>query len=176
MRKNITEAWLKKEKACSGEVGWFLSQKETDEVRVIQALISDGYLKWANWTLARRLPTQESRIKYAVYGPKQVLKNFEVEFPDDKSPRAAINAAKAALKDPSKKNKEAAGSAADAAAKSAGCGCAADADAKSAGAAARAAASAAFSATKYAAGSSESAMMLKILNYGLQLLKPAKEV
>jgi len=47
-------------------------------------------------------------VSYAIFAAEQVLDIYEKQYPDDKRPRQAIDAAKKCLKDPSKKNKNAA--------------------------------------------------------------------
>ena len=101
---NITKQWLEKEDACSGGYEWFYAQNKKDEIKVIHALIKEGHVKWANWTIVRRLKTKILKVKYAVYAAEQVIDIFEKKYPDDKRPRKAINAAKKYIKDPSKKN------------------------------------------------------------------------
>ena len=59
--------------------------------------------------------TKKDSVSLAIYAAKLVLPIFEKEYPDDKIPREAIEAAIKYLKNPSKKNRMAAGAAADAA-------------------------------------------------------------
>ena len=49
----ITLKWLKEKSACSSGVEWFKSQKETDAVKVLEKLINEDKLQWANWTICR---------------------------------------------------------------------------------------------------------------------------
>jgi hypothetical protein len=63
--------------------------------------------------------TKKMGVEYAVWCARRCLKNFEKEFPDDKRPRQAINAAARWLKTPTQKNETAARSAAKTAAKTA---------------------------------------------------------
>ena len=63
--------------------------------------------------------TKKDSVSLAIYAAKLVLPIFEKEYPDDKIPREAIEAAIKYLKNPSKKNRMAAGAAADAAAREA---------------------------------------------------------
>ena len=83
-------------------------------------------------------------VKYAVFAAEQVIDLFEQKYPDDKRPREAIEAAKKCIDDPSEKNKVAA--------------------AAYTAAYAACVAYAAYAATK-------KGMQIKILNYGLGLLK-----
>ena len=92
-------------------------------------------------------------VSYAVYAAEQVIDIYEKKCPNDKRPRKAIEAAKACIKNPSAKNKEAAARAAGAAAR------AAEAAARAAGA---------------AAGAAAAAMQEKILRYGIRLLEDSR--
>ncbi len=49
----ITNEWLKKKSACEEGIMWFNNQKETDAVKVLEKLIAESYLQWANWTIVR---------------------------------------------------------------------------------------------------------------------------
>jgi len=146
----ITAKWLKEKDACPKGVTWFTNQKETDSIEVLKALIKEKKLDWANWTIVR-LMTYKQYVKYAVFSAEQVLGNFEKIYPGDNRPRLAIEAAKACIKNPSEKNK-AACLAANSAAYSA-------------------ASSVARSATRSAASS---AMKIKILEYGIKILRGGK--
>lgn len=103
----ITKKYLEKVDACEGGIDWFLAQKERDGRAVVEKLIAEDRLDWANWILSRLL-LDDDKIRYAVYAAKQALPIFEDKYPDDKRPRNAINAAIAYLKNPTEKNKKAA--------------------------------------------------------------------
>ena len=64
--------------------------------------------------------TQADSVALAIYAAEQVIKIYEDKYPTDSRLRDAIKAAKAYLKDPSKKNRDAARAAAYAAARAAG--------------------------------------------------------
>ena len=55
---------------------------------------------------------KEDSVSLAIFAAELCIDNFEKEYPDDKRPRQAIEAAKAYLKNPSEENMSAAGSAA----------------------------------------------------------------
>ena len=55
--------------------------------------------------------TKKDSLKLAIFSTELVLKNFEKEYPDDKRPREAIEAAKKVLFKDTAKNRSAAGSA-----------------------------------------------------------------
>ena len=86
--------------------------------------------------------TKKDSIALSIYSAELCLKNFEKEYPNDDRPRKAIEAAKAVLEKGTKKNRDAAWSAAESAAWSA---------AESAAGSARSAWSAARSAAESAA-------------------------
>jgi hypothetical protein len=44
----ITKEWLQEKSACDGGVDWFLSQKETNGIKVVKKLIKEKKLDWAN--------------------------------------------------------------------------------------------------------------------------------
>ena len=154
----LTKKWLKNKDACSEGVEWFVEQKERDVAKIIRKLIKDGSeekLEWANWLITRKF-IKKQNVAYAIYAAEQVIKNFEDKYPDDKRPREAIQAAKRYLKHPIERNRSAA---------------------ESAWSAARSAAESARSAAWSAAWSAESgesawsATLIKILRYGIKLLK-----
>lgn len=192
---NITLDWLKTEGACSEGVSWFKAQEETDGVKVIEKLIKEEQLNWANWTICR-LFSYKQKIQYAVFAAESVIDIYEKKYPDDKRPREAIEAAKKCIDNPTKKNNAAAYAAhavahdADAAAYAAhaayAAAYAADAAhavyavAYAADAAAYAVAHAAYAAhaavnaadaAAYAAVNAANTMKIKILDYGIRLLK-----
>ena len=176
----ITEDWIKQNQPCREAVGDWWDKKERAPIKILELLIRDKKYDWANWFIVRVM-TYYDYVSYAVFAAEQVIDIYEKEYPDDKRPREAIEAAKKCIKNPSKKNKEAAElawSAAELAARSAAelaARSAAELAARSAWSAAESAWSAARSAAELAAESAwsaaESAMQLKILEYGMGLLK-----
>ena len=147
----LTKEWLKEIDACSEGVEWFNNQKETDGTKVIKKLIEEDRIDWANWTICRVF-SKKQKIQYAVYAAEQVIDIFEKKYPDDKRPRKAIEAAKKCIENDTEENRSKAESAA------------------SAESAARSAESAA-SAWSAAWGAERKKMQLKILKYGIGLLK-----
>ena len=111
----ITAKWLEEKSACSEGTRWFLGQKEDRPVKVIEKLMRESRMDWANW-LTVRLMTKEQSVQYAIFAAEQVISIYEKKYPDDKRPREAIEAAKAYLKNPSDETKKAAAWAAEAAA------------------------------------------------------------
>ena len=92
----ITKEFLKEKSACSGGVAWFLEQKETDALKVLKKLIEQEKMDWANWLIVTVM-TRPQYLAYAIYAAEQVIDIFEKQYPDDKRPRLAIQAAKAVL-------------------------------------------------------------------------------
>ena len=111
---NITKEWLQEKLACSAGVKWFLSQKESNAFKVIEKLISEDKLDWANWTIVRVM-NYKQYVGYAVHAAEQTIAIYEKEFPDDDRPRKAIEAAKRCIENPRDENKKSAASAASAA-------------------------------------------------------------
>jgi len=151
----ITKEWLKEKSACDEGVKWFLSQKETEGVKVVKDLIKTDKLNWSNWLIVQ-LMNHNQQIKYAIFTAEQVIDIYEKKYPHDKRPRKAIEAAKKYLENPNEKNENAAD------------------------AAYAAAAAAAYAATAYAAADNAAVdaagkeIKIKIINYGLELLQGAK--
>ena len=158
---NITQKKLKDWSACTDGYKWacgILNNKPM-EVKKFLKITSDHRLDWANWVIVRVM-TYDQCVSYAVYLAEQVIDIYEKEYPNDKRPRLAIEAAKkciglkGAARDAARVAAWAAGDAARAAAEAAW----------AAGDAARAAAWAAWDAAK-------KQMQIKILEYGLSLLE-----
>jgi hypothetical protein len=101
--------WLEKKCACSGAREEFETRKlkSVDSKKLCTLLIKENKLDWCNWLISRLL-TKTDCIRYAIYAAEQVVDIFEKKYPDDKRPREAIDAAKRYVKNPSKKNKDAA--------------------------------------------------------------------
>ena len=153
----ITLQYLKKHHACDNATAWFLSQHEKDLFILFKRLAGEGKpLEWGNWLLSKKL-CKLNKIRYAVFAAEQVLPLFTQKYPDDDRPVAAIEAAKNYIKNPTKKNADAAAYAA--------------ADAADAAHAAHAAAYAAYAAAHAAHAAAKREMQIKIINYGLTLLK-----
>lgn len=163
----LTKAYLEKVNACGSGIRWFTEQDETDGKKVVKKLMKD-HLDWANWLICR-IFNKKQKVMYAIYAAKQVLSIYEKEYPDDKRPRKAIEAAQAYLDNPCKKTKAdayvAAAVAAAAAATAAAYAAAYDDDAA---AATYAAYAATYDAGAYAA---RKQMRTKILTYGMSLLR-----
>lgn len=137
--KKLTVKRLKTKEACDDGIAWFngcVKEKPSD---VMDALLAEKKLDWANWLIARLLSRKDS-IRYAIFAAEQVIGIFERLYPDDKRPRQAIEAAKAVLKNNNETTRAAAARAARDAARAARDAVWAAVAARVAGAAAEAAA------------------------------------
>jgi hypothetical protein len=105
--KNITIKWLQKRGACKDGIVWFVNQTERDVFRVLNVLLKDHKINYANWVVSR-LMTRKQRIKYAIFAAAPVLEIYEKEYPNNEGPRAAIEAAQKVLEKDSKTNRDAA--------------------------------------------------------------------
>ena len=152
----ITEEWLSKCAACSSGVLWFSGFGKSDSIGVMEGLLSESKLDWANWLIVRLL-NRKDKIRYAIFAAEQVISLFEKKCPKDKRPRNAIDAAKAVLKKDTKETRAAAMAAALAA-----------------GDVAYAAAAAAMAAAWAAGAAAGDEMKEKIVRYGLELHKKEK--
>jgi len=79
--------------ACEEAVDWFREQNKTDVLKLYELLKQTGDLSWGNWIITR-LMVHKQQIQYAVFAAEQVIDIFEREYPDDKRPREAIEAAR----------------------------------------------------------------------------------
>ena len=164
--KKITIEWLVSKNACHDGLDWFAKQgKEVEPIPLLNLLIKKNQLDWSNWLLVRVMDYKQY-VSYAVYAAEQVIDIFEKEFPDDKHPREAIEAAKKCIENPNDENKKEAARLAYS-------------TANAASAAYRAAGSAAYSAADWAAARAANSaaraaynakILKKILKYGIELL------
>ncbi len=178
MIKTITLKWLQSKGACKESLeAW---HKETDHgtLATLNRLVSKNP-EWGNWLICR-IMNKKQAVQYAIFAAEQVIDIYEGKYPD-KRPRNAIEAAKAYLKNPSKKTKAYANAAYAAATDAyayatAAYAYAADADAAVAAAFAAYAAAARYIAAAGYAANERRKMQAKILKYGIGLLKqPRKE-
>ena len=101
---------LKKMGVCSEGVDWFRENYGTKTVNAVDAVrlsLRQGKHSDCNWLLSTAL-NRENKIRYACYAAKQVLEIFEEQYPNEKRPRQAINAALKCIKNDTDKNREAA--------------------------------------------------------------------
>jgi hypothetical protein len=168
--KNVTEKFLTDRNACSEGMAWVRDHKliGLESKQFLAGLIASEKLDWANWLIVRVM-TKKQYVAYAIFAAEQVIEIYEKKYPDDKRPRLAIEAAKNYLNNPSAKNKKAVADAAAAAYAAADAAYAAYAAAYAAYADAAAYTAYAAAYAAYAAAKKE--MKLRILKYGLGLLK-----
>jgi hypothetical protein len=153
--KIITDAWIEKYKPCQSALDWW-NKKEKDSLTILNQLIDDKKYNWADWMITRIMHKHEY-VAYAIFAAEQVIHIYEKKYPNDDKPRKAIEAAKRYLKNPTIKNKDASAAAA------------AYADAYAD------AASAADAYDASAASAAKETMRIKILKYGIELLKGEKK-
>jgi hypothetical protein len=114
---NINIKTLTKYNACNEAQEWFINSKCKTIEEGYKKLKEEKHLNkyhWTNWIISRLL-NKNDKIKYAIFAAELVIDIFEKEYPNDKRPRKAIEAAKKYLKNKTSKNKSAAYTAADAA-------------------------------------------------------------
>jgi hypothetical protein len=195
LNKIINIEFLKDRDACKEGIKYFEEEiKEPITAReLIEKLLAaddGGKIWWANWLLVR-LFGREQAIAYSVFAAEQVLPIFEQEYPNDKRPRKAIEAAKQVVLNDTEENRKIAVNAANAAANATNAANAANAAADAAAYAVYAAAYAAANAANaayvadyaayavaYAANAADAAnaaggkeMLLKIISFGIGLLE-----
>jgi len=180
--KKITIEWLKSKDACHDGLDWFVEQgKEVEPISLLNLLIKENQLDWANWLIVRVMDYKQY-VSYAVFAAEQVIENYEKQFPDDKRPREAIEAAKKCIENPNDENKKEAARAANSASYSAAraAGWAADWAARAAYSAANAARAARSARAARAAGWAAdwaaycAKILKKTLKYGIKLLTEGK--
>ena len=138
--QKVTLRWLTQQAACAEGEDWYREHRQTDPRKLLEALIADDKFDWANWLIVRVMERPDY-LRYAVFAAGQVIDLFGIQYPEDKRPRTAIEAARRCITDDSSANREAAREAAWAAARAA---------AKAAGAAKAAAWAAAWAAAEAA--------------------------
>jgi hypothetical protein len=89
----LTREWLSEQNACLEGIRWFENSGKTESSEVVELLLKEERLVWANWLVVHLLSPKD-RIRYAIFAAEQVIGLFEAKYPDDKRPRQAIEAAK----------------------------------------------------------------------------------
>ena len=105
--KTITLEKIKSMDPCSEGYVWYqenFPQKTNKVIDILNSLVSENKLNWANWLIVRCL-TRKQKIQYAIFAAEQVIETYEKKHPDDERPRKAIEAAKEYSKTPSVENK-----------------------------------------------------------------------
>ena len=106
-RLKITLKWLRQQGACAEGIEWYKEHEGTDARALLEALIADNKLDWANWLIVRVM-TRPQYLSYAVFAAEQVIDLFERECPNDNRPRLAIEAARKCLDCDTEENRAAA--------------------------------------------------------------------
>ena len=104
---NITKEWLEEMNACTAGIDWFLAQTETAGITVVKKLLAENHFEWANWLIVR-LMDRKQKIRYSCFAARQVLVIFEKQYPDDKRPRLALEAAEKCIEEDTQENRAAA--------------------------------------------------------------------
>ena len=94
---NITEKWLIEQHACQEGIIWFNGHAYKSQKDVLDQLIADNKHEWANWLIAHLLDNDQL-VQYAIFAARQVLCHWDTEYPNDKRPLKAIEAAEEYLK------------------------------------------------------------------------------
>ena len=160
----VTLKFLEEQDACSEGVAFVTEHKliGLQGKEFVKQLMKLDKMDWANWLIVRVMKRKEC-LSYAIYAAEQVIGIYEKQYPDDKRPRLAIDAAKKVLKKDTKENRDAAWAAADAYdAASAAAWAAADAY--------DAAYAAAYAAYAASAAVARKEMKVRILTYAIGLL------
>jgi len=179
--KKVTTKFLENNNACSGGFRWWDANCKGLSTEDQLLKLVNYRADWANWLMSRLL-NRKDKIRYAVFAAELVINIYEKEHPNNKAPRKAIEAAKEVIKRDTQSNRNNAAYAAYAAAYAAyAADAAADAAAYAAYAADAAADAAAYAAyAAYAADAAADAadaadvkkeIQLKIINYGITLLR-----
>ena len=94
----ITEKWLSKHDACAEAIEWVKTQKNRDEITLINKAMKINHFDWANWYIARRL-NKARKVRYVIFAARQVLHISEDLDPNDNRPRIAFEAAEKYIKE-----------------------------------------------------------------------------
>ena len=170
-KKKITNRWLLQLEAPEGLIEWIKNKKERDPLKILRLLTKDNadQIVW----LITKIMQDKDCIAYAVYAAEQIIDIYEEQYPGNKRLRVAIEAAKRCRKKRTKENKAFARLIAKTILSSKITG-AAQSAALSAAYTAHAAATASLimsrAAILIAVNVASSAVKLKILAYGLDLL------
>ena len=99
----ITKQFLIDNDACDDGVDAFTSvygdEAELADIIKLASETGGEYLDYAMWLIPRCL-THVGKVRYAVFSAEKGLDIFERQYPDDKRPRKAIEAAKRWLDNP----------------------------------------------------------------------------
>jgi hypothetical protein len=105
--KTITKEFLLTNNACSSGIKWVVENKllglPADDF--INKLMESDKFTWANWLIGC-IMDKTQRVKYALFVAEQMLRIFEEKYPNDDRPRKAIEATKEYLKSPTEENKK----------------------------------------------------------------------
>jgi len=106
----ITKKELRKLSACPEAIEFFSNHyKEIEIVELLREVVKyeqeveeqykEDVYKWSYWLISKSA-SRKATTRFAVYAAEKVLHIYEDEYPEDKRPREAIEAAKAYLENP----------------------------------------------------------------------------
>ena len=124
----ITKEWLAEKEDSENIIEYFLDKnlENIEELEVIDTLIKDNKLRYANWFIPHLL-THREQVQYAVFAATPAVDIFEKYNKKEKAPRKALEAAKNWLENPNEENRNACKVAAEAAVETAAAATGADA-------------------------------------------------
>ena len=99
----ITIKQLKELGACEESIRALRKEKNRDVKHILRKLVKAKRHDWANWYVSR-IFTKPQAVLYTIKCAEACLPRFEEQFPHDKRPRQAIEAAKNWLENPTKEN------------------------------------------------------------------------
>lgn len=102
--KKITVKWLQKHSACISLNEMQKAEKIGDIFSILEELKKRKRYKDANWLLTKYMKKDQCK-KYAIFGARLALPIFEKKYPNENSPRKTLEAAEKYLKNKTKKNK-----------------------------------------------------------------------
>jgi len=106
----VTIKQLKSFNACAEGLAWCKRQKNREVKHILRQCNKEGHFLWAAWYVAC-IFTKPQAVLYSIFAAERCLPAFEKEFPNDKRPRLAIEAARKWLNSQTEENKYAAWSA-----------------------------------------------------------------
>jgi hypothetical protein len=115
----ITKEEIKALKPCREAWCWYLNtSSQTEDLEDLLIETNEKEADWAGW-LFTNLMTQKQCVEITIFTAEHVLPVFEAEYPKDRGPMEAIEAARVWMKNPTEENRERARKAAHAASASA---------------------------------------------------------
>jgi hypothetical protein len=89
----LTLEILQEKGACEESIERFGKEYCFTVEQAIKMMIKEKLYDWCNWLLSKLL-SEDDNIRYAIFAAEQVIHIFDKQYPEDKRPRNAIDAAK----------------------------------------------------------------------------------